>query len=104
MKGKSTIQLFDKSGREVKKVVNDNMMTNAISNILNVPLDYTYNIGTKPIYDMIMPLQTVGLGGLEIWDNTIAENPDIIYPPANVHEIGHAGGEYSGTSKYRGQL
>lgn len=103
IKGKSTIQLFDaKTQKEVERVVNDNMLTNAIPNILNVPLDYTYNIGTKSIYDLILPLQTVGLGGIEIWDNTIPEDASIVYPPANVHEVGHAGGEYSGTSKYRG--
>lgn len=103
IKGKSTIQLFDaKTQKEVERVVNDNMLTNAISNILNVPLDYTYNIGNKSIYDLILPLQTVGLGGIEIWDNTIPEDASIVYPPANVHEVGHAGGEYSGTSKYRG--
>lgn len=103
IKGKSTIQLFDaRTKKEVERVVNENMLTNAISNILNVPLDYTYNIGTKSIYDLILPLQTVGLGGIEIWDNTIPEDASIIYPPANVHEVGHAGSEYSGSSKYRG--
>ncbi len=103
IKGKSTIQLFDaKTNKEVERVVNDNMLTNAISNILNVPLDYTYNIGFKNVADLILPLATNGLGGIEIWDNTIEENPNIIYPPANVHEVGHAGGEYSGSSKYRG--
>lgn len=103
IKGKSTIQLFDaKTNKEVERVVNENMLTNAISNILNVPLDFTYNIGFKEVADLILPLATNGLGGIEIWDNTIDENPNIIYPPANVHEVGHAGDAYSGTDKYRG--
>ena len=35
-------------------------------------------------------------------DNTIPENADIVYPPANVREVGHAGVAYSGTNAYRG--
>ena len=103
LKGKSTIQLFDaKTGKEVKRVENENMITNAISNILNVPLDFYYSMGYKPIADMVLPIQTVGLAGLLIWDNTIPENADIVYPPENVREVGHAGDAYSGTNAYRG--
>lgn len=103
LKGKSTIQLFDaKTGKEVKRVENENMITNAISNILNVPLDFTYYNGFKTIADTVLPIQTVGLAGLLIWDNTIPENADIVVPPANVREVGHAGDAYSGTNEYRG--
>lgn len=101
--GKSTIRLFDAdTGRERERVQNDNIITNAISKILNPPLEYSYKTGWLKIANTISPIQTVGMGGILIWGDNITEDANIVVPPAGITPIGHAGSEYTGTNPARG--
>ncbi len=79
-----------------------NIITNAISKILNPPLDYAYKTGWIKIAETISPIQTVGMGGILIWGDNITEDANIVVPPAGITPIGHAGDEYTGTNPARG--
>lgn len=101
--GKSTIRLFDAdTGKERERVQDSNIITNAISKILNPPLDYAYKSGWIKIANTISPIQTVGMGGILIWGDTITEDANIVVPPAGITPIGHAGDEYTGANPARG--
>ena len=103
LKGKSTIQLFDcKTGEKVKEVVNTNMVTNAISHLLNPPVNLMMGSNWLDTINKYLPLNTNGLAGIMAFDKNIPEDPNIIFPPADVNEVGHAGEAYSGTNTYRG--
>lgn len=103
IKGKSTIQLFDAvTNKEIKKVVNNNMVTNAINNMLNIPNDYLLDSSFKNLCDTVMPIQTSGLGGILLWDSTLPEDANLTLPPLGVNNVGYAGDAYSGANKYRG--
>ncbi len=105
IKGKSTIQLFNAaSGAEELRITNENMVTNAMTNALNLPIEYTLQTRYQDLSNWVLPLQTNGMGGILLWDKMLPENPDLIFPPADVRNIGYAGGEYSGTNQYRGTL
>ncbi len=106
LKGKSTIRLFDAaSGRTVDEQTNENMITDAVSRLLNPPADYTsYGVSPAQAYADALPLISKGMAGILLWDNTIAENASTVLPPSGVNQVGHAGGAYSGNNPYRGSL
>lgn len=106
LKGKSTIRLFDAaSGRTVDEQTNENMITDAVSRLLNPPADYTsYGVSPAQAYADALPLISKGMAGILLWDNTIAENASTVLPQGGVNQVGHAGGAYSGDNPYRGSL
>ena len=102
--GKSKIQLFDaKTGKEQLCVEHKNIVTKAIEYLLNPP-KCTIEAGAdyNKLYNQFMPVCTKGLGGLLLWDDNIAANPETIFPPTTINCVGHAGGNYSGTAVKRG--
>ncbi len=102
--GKSKIQLFDaKTGKEQLCVESKNIVTKAIDYLLNPPkCTIEAGINYNNLYNQFMPVCTKGLGGLLLWDDNIAANPDTIFPPTTVNCVGHAGDNYSGTAVKRG--
>lgn len=105
LKGRTTIQLFDaKSGKLVRETHDENMVTNAISNILNPPFDII-STGDVQLYECLqlaMPIQTKGMAGIMIFSNNIEENANHVIPMPEDTEVGHAGDTYSGTNPFRG--
>lgn len=118
IKGKSRIQLFDaRTGEKQGDYSNKNLITNAVSKILNQNDDlglwrhaqayYSANesYGTDSTFNPLKtacPLATNAFGGVYLFGSTIAENTNTVMPPANTPVIGYAGGNYSGSDVFRG--
>lgn len=116
--GKSTIQLYNAdSGVLEEEHVNHNIVTNAVSDIVNgndplgmlkvsrcVHKNNSYYVYSKYInyLDYMKPLATRAFGGLMLWDSNIPENAAITTMPAGVKQLGNAGGNYNGDDIYRG--
>ena len=96
LKGTTLIQLFDaKSGKEVQRVKYENMLTNAMSSLLNkcpYELDRrtcgaltteTRDTDYSSIYDKIF-------GGLLLFPNSLTENADHLYEPLSHYPTGYA--------------
>lgn len=106
LKGKSLIQLFDAvNGRETSRLESHNMITNAVTRLLNPPARW----GTAGQYsnlsaaaNMITPAAQRALGGILLWEDAITEDANNIMPPAGNVLVGNAGGAYSGTAAKRG--
>lgn len=122
LKGKSKIELFDAAtGEKLLEQRDSNLVTNALDTVANcrdkmgllrwwrpegstVSTDLSFHgehLAISPACAM-MPLYKRALGGVLLWDGNIAEDPSVMVPPADVDEVGHAGGEYGGSNIYRG--
>lgn len=105
LKGSMSIQLFDaETGEQQSEIREDNMITNAVNKMLNLPLDFLVGDRTSP-YTMLektLPIQTAAMGGVLIFGNKIEENAEHISAGYDEIPVGHAGGEYSGTDIYTG--
>ena len=107
MKGFTKIQMINpKTGRVDKTYEDENIITKAISNAFYTPVTMlrrdpqTIGIWQNDLF----PPNRNALGGILLWDDTIEENEEIVYPPDNVRNIGYAGGPYSGSNTLRGTL
>lgn len=124
IKGKTTIQLFDaRTGKELCRQTDENMVTNAIDVIANgkdylnifkwarfnysysgdssINLQYSKHCMSSPLFAML-PLAKNALSGILLWDDNITEDPNIMNIPDGVHMLGHAGDSYSGTDNLKG--
>lgn len=105
MKGICEIQLIDNATGEVMQSTKDeNMLTNAIANILNPPPLFFAEGGDYAGYMRTMAGSMDRLlGGVMLWSEPIEENPDIIYPPNPEAQVGYAGNNaYTGENAFRG--
>ena len=104
LKGHTKIQLFDaKTGELVQETNDDNMVTNAISRLINPPLDFLVgNVSLNAVLSKTLPIQTVGMGGVMVFSNKIEEDPNHVLAGNSDVSIGHAGSAYSGTNTKRG--
>lgn len=87
LKGTTRIELTDINTGKIETYENNNMVTNALSDIFK-PLGlskrpYRYFYDFVPYYEKL-------LGGILCFDTQIEENPDNYYPPANANLIGCA--------------
>lgn len=108
LKGKSKIELFDaKTGELVKTVERNNLVTNAVRNVLNgmnqaalISVGNTYGLGDTP-YQIISALQTDPYkklyGGLLVFADEIQEGADHIIPTASEMKT-YIGGGYQGAT------
>lgn len=87
LKGKTTIELTDVNTGEKNVVEEENMITNALSNIF-APLGHLIN--ADAIYNQYNMYYQKLLGGLLLFDNTIEEDANQIYAPANTNLVGCA--------------
>lgn len=85
-KGHTTIELKDVETGEVKKYEDDNMMTNAISELLNFAA--THALGTSSL-DIYTSHWYNLLGGLVLFDTALTEDADNLYPPAGTKPVGY---------------
>ena len=109
MQGKSTIQMINPFTQKVEEQFeNKNLITNAISNAFKTSVLYKNKFHADTTINNyikeLTPLSTKGLGGILLWDNTLAEDIDLVDAPMTVNNIGRAGGGYSGSNTYRGTL
>lgn len=104
IKGKSTIQLFDGStGKEIYAAHDTNMVTNALENILNPPIECMFaGADLRTVYQNITPIYKIALGGIMLWQDYIPESAEQILPPEGAVEVAHAGGAYTGNDLMRG--
>ena len=80
LKGHTKIQLFDaKTGELVQETNDDNMVTNAVSRLINPPLDFLVgDVSLNAVLSKTLPIQTVGMGGVMVFSNKIEENANHI--------------------------
>lgn len=84
IRGLLKVELFDAKTKElIQKVEKENMVTNAIKNMLQA-YAATNQMGN------IMPLAYVGLGGLMMFDEELTADADNIAFPADAHLVGYA--------------
>lgn len=105
LKGSMSIQLFDaETGKKQREIREDNMITNAVSKLLNLPLDFLVGSSLTPytVLKTSLPIQTAAMGGVLIFGNKIEENAEHISAGYDEIPVGHAGDEYSGTDAYTG--
>lgn len=101
IKGKTKIELFE-NGNKVSEVVETNMMTDYISEALNLPLNFSdatqlsVNLSNRvPIYDKL-------LGGVLLYADPVEEEADNTRLSIANDCVGHAGESYSGNNPKRG--
>jgi len=109
MKGKSIIQMINPSTQKVEEQFeNKNIITNAIKNAFYLPPQWQRGLlssgGIINWQNKLCPLNRNGLGGILLWDETIPENIETVYPPMSVNNVGFAGGNYSGANAFKGTL
>jgi len=104
MKGSCEIILKDAAtGKIQKRVKHHNMLTNALTNILQPPAKFIAGANLSHWYQKMLPIYSGALGGILLFDEPLTENADNIIPDFS-HCIGHAGGLYAGDNTYRGTL
>ena len=112
MTGKSTIQMINPFTKKVEEQFeNKNIITNAIKNAFYLPPQWQRGLAAATAAGSLLdwqnnlfPLNRNGLGGILLWDETIPENVETVYPPMNVNNVGFAGGNYSGANEFKGTL
>ena len=98
IEGITEIELTDINTGKKEKVVDKNMVTNALKYI------YEKSIGERNyLYSNAVPIIGKTLGGVLAFNDTIAEDPENIMPPGTVECIAHAGMDaYNGGNERRG--
>ena len=109
IKGRTTIQLLDKDKNVTHEVVEENLITKAVERIALLQgrdfikglRSHGYNIFHYHVNN-IAPLATELFGGILLFEGTLPESADTVFPPTTATPVGHAGAPYSGTNPYRG--
>ena len=108
LKGIATIQLFDaKTGELQQEVKEENMITNAVDECLNLPdyiatgLDVNQNRSIRTV-SYRNPIADNFFNGVLIYRDPIEENAEKIMPPFDNPEIGHAGDVTSAVLYHQG--
>lgn len=119
LKGKVTVELTDIKTGEKKKYEQNNLVTNAIRDILTPALlEYTYTRnseddsrnytgdgGFSMAETYLCPLGQKGYGGIILWDNAVEENADnYAYPPKDAHIVGYADQDSTTDAGMRGSM
>lgn len=100
LKGKTTIILRDKNGREKQRVVSENMVTNAVAKIFANNFANTLDVTDK----RILPIKNL-FGGVMAFQQTINEDAGNIFAPDQGTNplIAHAG-DYAGSTSANPKL
>lgn len=103
LKGKSVIELTNIKTGKKEIYENKNIVTNSIKNMFGINLSAL--VSSSRLRSIFMPLYRNALGGVLAFDNTIAEDPDILFAPPNVNYVAYAGNNINTTTdKRRGSL
>ena len=102
LKGHLQIDLHNEITGENKRIEQDNMVTNALGDLLGLAA----NVGGKGYdhFDDLLPAATYALGGLFLFDGTLTEDANNVHFPMNVHLTGHAGQNTNTASKLGGSI
>lgn len=102
LKGHLQIDLHNEITGETRRFEQDNMVTNALGDILGLAA----NVGAKGVnaFDDLLPAATKTLGGLFLFDGALTENVNNVHFPMSVHLIGHARQETNTTAKLAGSI
>lgn len=93
LKGTATIELTDVNTQEVETYVEENMVTNAVNNILGLnPMavfycEEEYNTGIVWT-DNLMPICPNMIGGILLFSKVLEENADNIYVQSDNLPVG----------------
>lgn len=106
-KGKSTIELRNaETGELEQRVEDENMVTNAVYNLINHHYDLFYDNtywNEKPWWPM-SPILKQCYSGILLFSGNLTEDVENIIAPADVKQIGYAQNQYTGTNPERGNL
>ena len=98
IKGKATIQIIDeKSGEMVREIHEENMITNAVDTILNLPdyietgMDAENDRSYNPLRDFLGNLADTAFRGVIVCRDKIPEDGNNMMLPWTNEEVGHAG-------------
>ena len=111
LKGTMVIELTDVGTGDVETYTEENMVTNAVNNILGAnPLGIFYNAGdgydTMLTWnDYLLPICPNMIGGILLFSNALEENVDNIYPQSDNLPVAYASNDVNGTTDLaRGSL
>lgn len=108
--GKTIIELFDAAnGEKVYEQVDENMATNALQRLVNLPAELTVmdNVSSRNCLPALYtPFLSKALSGLWVFSKKLTEDAE--YNSPSIDDVkaltGYAGGEYSGSNSKRGSL
>ncbi len=99
LKGHTKIELTDVESGEKKVIEEDNLVTNAVQYLLA----FENKVNRQPSND-IMPIAVNALGGLMIFDDTLAEDAENIGFPGTAQLVGYADRNANTEDTMRGSL
>ena len=101
IKGKLQIELKDEKTGRIERHEEENMVTNAVTNLLGL------GANAAPGYNLLqelLPISQKALGGIFLFDGTLSEDADNVHFPMDVHLTGSAGKVANGSSKIIGSF
>ena len=105
MKGHAIIELTDVHTGEIETIEEDNLVTNAIPDLLNDSMAFMLSNTYQWHRDKFFPIYNHLLGGIVMFPETIEEDPDNYWPPYEVDATGFASNcANSGTDTRRGSF
>lgn len=111
LKGKTIIELTDVNTKEVQRIEDNNMFTNALDSLVNGAPHYFNNpILYRPTFpdntkNVGLPVFKELIGGLLLFPEELEEDANLLYAPASNKPIGIASNDaYSGTDLRRGSF
>ena len=112
MKGRTIIELTDVNTKEVKRIEDCNMFTNALDSVFNKIPCWQFNSAVAdPSHfswselNSLIPIVGNALGGLLLFPNEMEENPERIFAPASNKPTGIASFDgYAGEDTRRGSF
>lgn len=102
MKGHIKIELHDENTGEDKSYEQDNLITNALADILGLAAQADGVSADHHHMASALPAAVEGLGGLFLFDGTLTEDANNVHFPMGVHLTGHAGQGTDTASKMGG--
>lgn len=106
MKGKATFTLTNaRTGRIDRKFTEENLVTDAMDNLLNPPLCLMmHELSWSRYIQTIVPFYKNMMSGIMLLGNTLEERKDNILLPPDFIPVATAGAAYSGAQTTRGSL
>lgn len=108
LKGHTVIELTDVVTGEVETLSDDNMVTNAISEVLSTNIEamlYTMNSYTSDWKTNMFPLCPNAIGGILLFAEPLEENANNYYAPSSNPCVGYASNDVNSTADVmRGSL
>ncbi len=109
LKGQTVFELTDVKTGEVERIIEENMFTGALDNILNnAPFYLNASLLRNQLdssVDRLTPIYKKALGGLLLFPNTNEEDATLFYAPHTNKPVGIASSDaYSGADSRRGSF